>query len=158
MSARTWFEGYLRRIIRDEIATHSRESAARLDSGPNVMSPDSHRPRFRGLRLDDDSYGYPWDEDNPVRSTLDLDLDEATFLGLKSILDARDQGVNVRIITQPDLVTAVDELLRAHDSSSQSVQDGGYRPGSDSTVEAAPRKAGQTGAGKSSSAGTPRLP
>jgi len=53
----------------------------------------------------------PGRDENPLRVTLTLDLDPVGLVAVHSLVDALKQGLDIRIITQRDLIAAVDELL-----------------------------------------------
>ena len=68
---------------------------------------DARGLRIIGLDTDSDTIG----DEEPLRATLSLDLDPVTLLAIQCIIDARAKRREIRIVTEPDLVAAVDELL-----------------------------------------------
>jgi hypothetical protein len=99
------------------MSTAQETPGSQVGSGDVTVFPsaDAHR----GTVVTDvkaDWYGLGGQE--PFRATISLDLDPSRLIAIQCVLDAFADGRDVRIISEPDLVTAVDELLRKRQGGS----------------------------------------
>jgi hypothetical protein len=75
----------------------------------------------------------------PLLATVTINVNPGTLFALQCLLDAFSKGLEVRIVTQPDLVAAVDQLMldRHNDSSLVGDAEAATSTSVDPTLEAA---------------------